>query len=189
MKSKSWLDLKPLKTQDGNIEYFEDYYNRIKLKTEYSHIPKGVFEQWLWAHHDKEESKTNYGWFNYENIEFQICSWPTNQFSNIYILDSYREYYKLRSSYNDLNKFCCTKIDLNHWEEKGTWRTPPIILDIMSLNKEIPKWCELIPPFQLVEGHSRLGYLHSMVTIDKLGKEKIAPKHDIFLMKINRNNV
>lgn len=191
MESKSWLALKAIRVKYGDIEdyeNFEEYYERIKIKTEFSHIPEIVFEQWLWAHIDKEESITNYGWLNYEEIEFELCSWTTNQLININVIESYRDYYKNRASYNDLNTFCCTDKDLKVWKKRGTWRTPPIILDVQSISEEIPNWCEIVPPYQLVEGHSRLGYLKSMVTIDKLGKGKVAEKHNIYVMRLRCTN-
>jgi len=188
LKSKSWNDLKPLKVEHGNLEYFEDYYARIQKKKEFSHIPKSVLQQWLWAHHDKEESIKNYGWLNYENIEFKLCTWSSDKLTDIYVIENYRDYYKNRASYNDFSSFCCTDKDLNEWKLNGTWRTPPIIFDINSLNGNLPNWCELSPPYQLVEGHSRLGYLHSMFSIDKLGKGKVAEKHEIFLMRIRNTN-
>ncbi len=188
LKSKSWTDLEPLKVEHGNLERFKNYYERIQPKTELSHIPKIVFKQWLWAHHDKEESITNYGWLNYENIEFNLCTWSNKKLSDIYVIENYRDCYENRASYNDFSSFFCNKNDLNEWKKNGTWRTPPIILDINSINENIPNWCEMNPPYQLVEGHSRLGYLHSMLEIDKLGKGKVAEKHEIYLMKIKNTN-
>lgn len=182
MKSESWNILEPLKDEYENIEFFEDYYERIKSNVDYSHIPSNVLEQWLWAHHDKAESFINYGWLNYENIEFELCLWSNEQLENIYVIDYGREYFELRSSYNDFDNFFCTQEDLKFWKEKGTWKTPPIVLDVESLGK-IPRHCELKPPYQLVEGHSRLGYLHSMFTIDKLKKGNVASIHEIYLMK------
>jgi len=184
-KSKSWIELEPQKVEYGNIESFENYYERIKENTKFSHIPKSVFKQWLWAHHDKAESISNYGWIDYENIEFTLCKWSNEQLTNIHVIEEYRDYYENRASYNSISSFCCIDKDLSEWKTKGTWRTPPIIIDINSLNSEIPKWSELNPRFQLVEGHSRLGYLHSMFRIDKLGKGTVAKEHEIFLMKLN----
>jgi len=186
--SESWKKLEPLKVKYGNLEPFNDYYQRIRPMTEFSHIPKTVFKQWLWAHHDKEESIKNYGWIDYKNVEFELCSWTNHQLTNIYVIKEYRDYYLNRASYNDFDRFCCIEKDLKMWRENGTWRTPPIILDINSLNDKIPDWCEIVPPFQLVEGHSRLGYLHSMFKIDKLGKSQIADEHEVYLMKIKSTN-
>lgn len=184
LKSKSWDDLEPLKIDHGNVENFSDYYKRIKLNPTYSHIPSAVFQQWLWAHHDKKESINNYGWLNYENIEFKLCTWANRQLEDIYIIKNYRDYYENRASYNNLSSFCCIEKDLEVWKNHGTWRTPPIILDVKSINEKIPDWCELVPPYQLVEGHSRLGYLHSLFNIDKSGKGKVAKSHEIYLMRI-----
>ena len=184
MISESWKALKPRKDQYGNIEAFDVYYERIKLKCEFSHIPREVFEQWIWAHHDRIESITNYGWLDYENIEFKLCNWSNSQLKNIYVIENYRDCYKNRASYNDFDSFCCTSKDLEQWKDNGTWRTPPIIIDTDSI-KKIPNRCELVAPYQLVEGHSRLGYLQSMFTIDKLGKGKVAERHEIYLMREN----
>lgn len=71
MKSESWNILEPLRDEYENIEFFEDYYERKKCKVKYFHIPRNVFEQSLWAHHDKVESIVNYGCLNYENAEFE----------------------------------------------------------------------------------------------------------------------
>jgi hypothetical protein len=181
--SKSWIDLEPLRTDSGNIECFDDYYNRIKLKKEYLHIPEIVFKQWLWAHHDKYQSIMNYGWMNYMCMEFTLCRWSNALLSEIYVIEDYREYYENRASYTDIKSFCCIDQDVQEWIKHGTWRTPPIIFDVTSIKGSIPNWCELVPPFQLVEGHSRLGYLHSMFTLDKLGKEKVAEEHYVYLMR------
>lgn len=186
--NKSWLELKPNEDLDGNQEWFDEYYSRISLKKDYNHIPKEVLEQWIHPHHKNYETLRNYSWINYENIEFSLCEWNLNQLSKIYVVENFRDYYIDRSNYSDFDQFCCTDEDLNHWKEKGTWRTPPIILDIKSLCSEIPKWSELIPPYQLVEGHSRLGYLQSMKRISDLNIGKIAIKHGIFLMTEKSTN-
>jgi len=180
--SASWNVLKPLKNEYENIEIFNDYYDRIKSKIAFSHIPRQIFEQWLWAHHDKAESIKNYGWLDYENIEFELCNWSNEQLEYIHVIDNYRDYFETRASYSDFDNFCCTEEDLKFWQQKGTWKTPSIILDIQSLGK-VPLHCELKPPYQLVEGHSRLGYLHSMFRIDKLRKGIVARTHEIYLMK------
>lgn len=183
MNSESWDILEPFKNEYGNHEYFEDYYKRIKPINEYSHIPKKVFEQWLWAHHDKIESNINYGWIDYQKIKFDLCVWSTKQLSNVNVIDDAIDYFELRASYDNFEDFCCSDDDLEFWKNYGTWKTPPIILDVNSL-KKIPNHCKLKPPYQLVEGHSRLGYLNSMIKINKLGKGNIALYHKIFLMKL-----
>ena len=186
---KSWLELKPNENEDGNQEWFDEYYKRIKLKKEFKNIPKEVFEQWIHAHHKNYETLNNYAWIDYEKVEFKLLKWSFEKLENINIIENYREYSDSRAICNDLSQFCCCDKDLKHWKENGTWRIPPIILDVKSIIDDIPKWSEIKEPFQLVEGHSRIGYLKSMNRINKLGKEKISDNHKIYLMtKVRMHN-
>ncbi len=182
---KTWLDLKPNEDIDGNPEYFEDYYIRIKNSEEYDNIPKEVFKQWIYPHHKNWKTLINYSWINYKSVEFKLVEWPYEKLIDIYVLKRFRPYTKLRGSLDNLVDFCCKDEDVLYWRDHGTWKTPPIVLDVCSLDKFCTK--ELHPPFQLVEGHSRLGYLCSMKRIDEKGSYKIAEKHKIYLMK-NVNN-
>ena len=84
--------------------------------------------------------------------------------------------------FQTFEKFCCCDKDLEYWKENGTWRTPPIIIDIKSVCSKIPDWSGLRTNYQLVEGHSRLTYLHSVKRISELSKSKFASKHKIYLM-------
>jgi hypothetical protein len=177
------MELKPNEDYDGNQEWFDEYYSRIKIKRDYKHIPKDVFEQWIHPHHKKDETLINYSWMNFKNIEFIACEWSFEELSQLYVLEDYRDYFISRSKLSDFEQFFCIDDDLNSWKEKGTWRVPPVILDVNSLLSNIPSDCELVPPFQLVEGHSRLGYLHSMNRISELKKGKISSKHCIYLMR------
>lgn len=177
----SWLELKPNEIEFGNSEWFEDYYNRIAQKEEYKHIPKSVFEQWIHPHHNNTETLSNYGWINYKRIEFVLTEFSYKVLKNINIIENFQDYVNLRGSYQDLEEFCCTKIDLHYWQNEGTWREPPIVLDSSNF-KYIPSWSNIKFKYQLVEGHSRLGYLNSMKTIDNLKKCKIKDKHKVWLM-------
>jgi hypothetical protein len=186
--NRSWLELKPNEDNDGNQEEFKDYYPRIKLKRDYKHIPMEDFEQWIHPLHNNNETLRNYSWLNYENIEFAVCEWDFEELSKVHVIEEFQDYYNNRSIFSDFDQFCCCKEDLKCWENNGTWRTPPIILDVESLKSRIPEWSEIISPYQLVEGHSRLGYLKSTKKIAELKKGKIAQKHRIFLMKEKNTN-
>lgn len=182
---KSWEDLNPRKDEDGNIELFEDYYSRIKNKIGFKNFPLEVFEQWIHPHYNNDETLKNYSWIDFENIQFELVEWEFNSLKDLNIIEDYREYVESKSSYKDLKSFTCEDKDLKFWEEKGTWRIPPIILDVNSFLKDKPKWSELEKSYQLVEGHSRFGYLQS---IKKIDKTIIALKHKVFLMKkVNPN--
>lgn len=73
--------------------------------------------------------------------------------------EDFMDHYTDRSKYTDFDQFCCTDEDLDHWRVNGTWRTPPIILD-----------------------------LNSMKRISDLNKGEIAMKYKIYLMKGKRTN-
>ena len=179
---KTWLDLKPNEDLNGNQEWFDEYYARIQLKKDFKHIPKIVYEQWIHPHHQNFHTLKNYAWLNFENIEFSINEWKTSAFSNLNIIKSFKDYYANRSSYSSFEQFCCTDSDLKYWKRNGTWRIAPIIIDVNSLTEKIPLEAELNGSFQLVEGHSRLGYLNSLIRISSLNKGKIASTHQIILM-------
>ena len=183
--SLSWLDLKPNQDQLGNKEEFSEYIQRIrKVFKEFNHIQDDVFEQWLWAHHNNFETLRNYAWLNYENVEFVLCNWLNDKLSEVNVIEEFSDYVNGRASCKAIKQFCCTKTDRNYWKSNGTWRTPPIILDVSSIEEEFPSWSEIKYPFQLIEGHSRLGYLKSMINMAQEGNAKIADTHSVYVMKI-----
>ena len=179
----SWLRLKPNEIE-GSKESFDDYYPRILEKQDFSHIPMEVFKQWIHAHHDNYYSLKNYGWLDYEKVRFDLVQCEISAFKDTYVIESFREYVASRAELTDISKFMCTKPDLLSWVADGTWITPPIILDVSSLSTRPPNWSELQPPFQLVEGHSRYGYLKSMMGQAHRNGQKIAAQHSIYLMHV-----
>lgn len=180
---ESWEFMRPNENEKSEDFRFEEYFERIRTNKRLCHIPKTIFEQWIYYHHSKEHSLQNYAWINYERIEFDLCEWDYDKLKTVYVIEDFRDYYTDRSKYTDFDQFCCTDEDLGYWRANGTWRTPPIILDLRPLSSKIPKWCELVPPYQLIEGHSRLGYLNSMKRISDLNKGEIAMKHKIYILK------
>jgi|TARA_R110000764_G_scaffold168514_3_gene255894 hypothetical protein len=180
----TWLELKPNENYDGNQENFIEYYERvISSKFELGSFPKEVYEQWIHPHHKNFDTLKNYSWIDYGLIEFEKVFWNIESIESVNVIERAQSYVNLRASYNEFNEFCCKSEDLEYWKSCGTWRTPPIILDVNSLNDELPNWSELRKPYQLVEGHSRLGYLKSMNKIKSGGSYKMADKHILFLMK------
>lgn len=184
--SKSWLELKPNENFYGNQESFGDYYSRVSRKIEFKHIPKEIFEQWIHPHHSEDNTLLNYSWLDFENIEFTLCEWSYEQLANIHVIENFKEYYNLRANYSNFDEFCCCEEDLYHWGEKQTWKTPPIILDSKSLGSSIPERSEIKLPYQLIEGHTRLGYLQSLKRILEANKTVFSNKHLIYLMRAKR---
>ncbi len=177
---QSWKDLKPNEYEKDFR--FEEYFERIAKNDNYKYIPKLVFEQWIFGLHQNEYTLNNYAWIDYTKIKFEICEWEFQKFQEVNVIEDFKPYFLERAKCKDFMQFCCIDDDLSYWKEYGTWRIPPIILDVNSLTTKIPSWCEIMPPFQLIEGHTRLGYLHSMKRISELNKGKLASKHSVYLM-------
>jgi hypothetical protein len=72
----------------------------------------------------------------------------------------------------------CLPKDLEHWKMHSTWRVPPIILNIKSF-QHLPSYAELGNHFQLIEGHTRLGYLLALESEGLLR----ATEHKVFLLE------
>lgn len=181
--SLSWDILEPKKDDEGNLENFSTYCLRIEPEKNFPNIPIKVFEQWLWAHHDKPESKKNYGWLDFQKIKIYRKSITTSNALNLNILESYKNYVSSKLNYSCVDDFRVKEEDKKFWKKYGTWRTPPIILDVNSLKDTKPIWSEIIPPYQLVEGHTRLGYLLSLIEIQKKEAKNCSNvKHLVYLI-------
>ena len=58
-----------------------------------------------------------------------------------------------------------------------------MILDCNHL-ENIPRHAEIKHPFQLIEGHSRMGYAKASKQMAKKGKGKLAETHKAFIVKL-----
>jgi hypothetical protein len=175
---ETWLAMAPLKD-----EWFDDYYPRILQKASIPNFPEEVFEQWIHPHHCENNTLLNYSWIDWSNIEFELQEWEFHDLSKINVIDDFQDYVNLRGRYTNLDQFCCKPKDKSYWSEHGTWRIPPVILKVDDFKDDAPEQSELKSPFQLIEGHSRLGYLISMNRIDEQGRAVLAAHHKVFLCK------
>jgi len=179
----TWKYMQPNENEKYHNFRFEQYYQRMLTNEKLKHIPKPVFEQWVYHQNQEPNSLKNYGWLNFEKIEFLLCEWDVATLDTVRVINNFMPYYTEKSSHSDFKEIGCIPEDKRKWSEEGTWRTPPIIIDIESLLSPIPDGCELNAPYQLVEGHTRLGYLHSMKRILPANGLKLASKHWIYLMR------
>ena len=178
----SWLKLSNKVSKDDILlESFKEYYSRIKQLGSFSHIPDEVLEQWLYLHHHHNFSKINYGWINYENVQFKTCELETEKLIELNTLDSHDSYKSLASN-TKIKDFCCSKTDKKFWKNNGTWKTPPVVIDVESFKPDIPAWTDIKGKFHLVEGYSRLGYLLAVKAMSEQGEATIAATHNVFLM-------
>jgi hypothetical protein len=178
--SESWKALKPFRnfnqirqTDETEQKYFE------RLQPQYK-IPIEVMKQWIYPHYYDRNTVNNYGWLNYTSSAFQLEEFTVEMILQLNIIKDNRQYVESRASVEVFEGFCCLPHDLEHWQKYSTWRVPPIVLDVDRL-KNIPAYAELKGHFQLIEGHSRLGYFLAME------KKKIRTlrerTHQIYVLK------
>ncbi|MBB4081135.1 hypothetical protein GGR28_003782 [Lewinella aquimaris] len=185
--SISWLELKPNEQIGGNIESFEDYYNRLRMKHLYSHIPKEVYEQWICPLHSNCDTRENYGWINYRYATFDLVEIESELIPKLNVIPGYRSYVHDLSELNSYNDFKHSKQDVKHWMQNRSWRVPPIVLDCSTVDFGAkPQWSHIEGEYQLIEGHSRVGYWKA---INKFSNGSLSfnnTRHFIWMMKCNQ---
>lgn len=182
--STSWKELKPFRNFnvfDESDESEEECFKRLKAKY---NIPLEVITQWIYPHYYNDNTVKNYGWIDYSNVKFKKNQLTIKQLSELYVVREYLSYVRIRQCSQPFDEFMCTPIDKQHWENNHTWRVPPVILDVKSF-KKIPIYAEIIGPYQLIEGHSRLGYLLAMQQAGILRKNN----HQIYLLSCNSQDL
>lgn len=159
--SVSWKALIPLRDfncRRDNDELPRQQYLRLLPKFD---IPLEVIEQWIYIHYYNRHTVNNYGWLNYNKVRFEETRVSALQLATIHTIGPYQSYVRTREANEPIDGFSCSHKDKEQWRENGTWRVPPIVIDVATL-RDIPPHAEVVAPLQLVEGHSRLGYLLAM---------------------------
>jgi hypothetical protein len=178
--SDSWKALIPhrnFNTFDVTDETPGEYQHRLLPRF---HIPLEVIEQWLYPLYYNRTSTNNYGWLDYDRIEFLRQEMDLAQLLKVNVISAYQRHVDESAEYEAWHQLPCTDQDREYSIKFSTWRTPPIILDVRSISQEaIPRHAEIRGPFQLVEGHSRLGYLYAADNY-KVLKQKY---HHVYMMR------
>lgn len=159
--SISWKTLIPLR--DLNCRCVSDESPRqhyLRLRPRFN-IPLEVIEQWLYPHYYNRDTVNNYGWLDYDIMGFEETLMSARQLAAMHVIGPYRSYVRTRELNHPFDGFACSPKDVDLWREKGTWRVPPVVIDVTTI-RDIPPYAELADPLQLVEGHSRFGYLLAM---------------------------
>ena len=178
--SDSWKDLKPYR--DFNClsisdESIKDYYLRLK---ERFNIPKAVLEQWLYGLYYDSNCVNNYGWIDFDRTQITLEEFSLEQLQGVRVINDYRGYVEEGAGYMAYEQLPCHEKDKDYWKAHGTWRTPPVILDVNSFSKEvIPEYSDIGSSLQIIEGHSRLGYLYAIANCG-LGLSKV---HQAYVVK------
>ena len=178
--SESWKDMKP--NRDFNSfsdfdESVEDYYFRLKKRFG---IPKEVLEQWLYGLYYNRNTVNNYGWIDFDRVKISLEDISLEQIAEIRVIDDYKSYVDEGSSFLAYEQLQCIDKDKEHWKSQGTWRVPPVILDVTSFpDNAIPEYSDVSSNMQLIEGHSRLGYLRAIINSNLL----VAKKHQAYFVR------
>jgi hypothetical protein len=178
--SETWKSLKPRcdfnqsrETDETEIEYYH------RLQDTFS-FPLDVIEQWLYPHYYNVNTINNYGWLDYSRVAFTLTSLSAKTLSQANVIAEYEPWVENRSTARSFSEFMCRPEDDHHWRTELTWRIPPIVIDVISL-PPIPDHAELRGPLQLVEGHTRLGYLIATV---KCGVILGDSQHSVYMMHV-----
>lgn len=177
--SASWKQLKPKRNYNQFDPADESVAEcTIRLQTLGYPIPLQVVDQWLYPHYYNDNMVNNYGWIDYNSVEFAEAELPLEKLVSVYVIEEFRDYVEMRAQSNVFGDFMCLEIDLEHWKSQLTWRIPPIVLDTKTL-MTAPKYAEISTGLQLVEGHTRLGYLLAM----KNAAHPLQEKHRVFILR------
>jgi len=164
---------------DEKDEPILDYCRRVKNVVD---VPEEVAEQWLYCHYYNGHTVDNYGWLDYREAKFDKVAITTDDAIALRVINSYSDYVASREEAVPFSEFMCTPRDKQHWIEERTWRTPPIVIDVKSFGKP-PAYADISEDWQLVEGHSRLGYLLAMHRAGKSLKEC----HFVYMLTQRKN--
>lgn len=178
--SDSWKDLKPYRNFNSfsiSDESVENYYLRLK---ERFNIPKAVLEQWLYGLYYDRNCVNNYGWIDFDDIDIMLEDLSLEKLREVRVIDDYRDYVEEGASYIAYEQLPCLEKDKDHWKSHGTWRTPPVILDVKGFPHDvIPDYSDIGSGMQLIEGHSRLGYLYAIANCSLC----LADTHKAYVVK------
>jgi hypothetical protein len=175
--SQSWKDLLPRRNYDqldDTDETVEAYVSRHAKRFK---IPYWVADQFLYGLYDNRNVVNNYGWIDFDRFRFREVQISLETLLELYVIRQYQPYVEVRRGAVPYKDFCCISKDRLHWQEHRTWRVPPILLNVSAL-KEIPDQAEIHGTYQLVEGHSRFGYLLAHVAHDV----PVETYHTVFML-------
>jgi glutaredoxin len=177
MTHHSWKELSPY-GNNLDREDFSDYLERIYATELYRHIPQVVLEQWIYPHHDNEWMVKNYAWIDFSSVSLVEQEWDISQLMAVKAIEVFEN--SITGIDVNFESVSALEEDELYWEQNGTWRVPPIILDTSSVIGRSPRHAELHLPYQLVEGHSRMRNLR----ISKIQSLFLADKHIIYVLCI-----
>lgn len=177
--SESWKRLRPNRKSGQSVfenESVAAYHKRIKCEFD---IPLEVAEQWLHPHYYRIETTNNYGWINYSLVSCELCAMKATDLKNLNVITKFQLYLEDIEKQDRFEKHEFIAVDRDHWMKKKTWRIAPVAIDIQSFT-DIPEYAELNGPFQLIEGHTRLGLLKCCLKSGVISEDSL---HAIYILR------
>lgn len=133
--------------------------------------PQEVLVEWLHRHANNME---DYAFLGFERLRFERVTWPTDRIPGA---AAFRDEQFCSNFQNVEERAAYSRHDwLAHYMlQEGTWNTPIILLDSMTV-ADAGHGARLKTPFHLLEGHRRLAFLQGLI---RLGKAR--PEHVVWL--------
>lgn len=139
-------------------------------------FPDEVLEQWLYRHW--KAVLCNWGWLDFQAMQFTKQTWTSEQIMNNVKTPHDDVVDKLARRMN--NEIFQRSWLVKNMTEQGTWPVAPIVLhyerDLYATNGRVLK-----APFNLLEGHHRLGYLKGLIEQGEFTRDT----HEIWVAKIS----
>ncbi len=135
--------------------------------------PAAVAQQVYADHGRKAEFQAAYGHLDIARLNWKLLSYPASKLSAATVNPPFRAWFDVvgsrvrRFPIDGWNCVDTRSYVLAHWQECGTWLTPPVLLSGHIVNSP--------SEFHLVEGHTRLGLLvgllqHRVLSTDSVHK-------------------
>ena len=179
----SWKALRPRKVfreSRSTDETDSEYAARIGAAFGF---PEEVLTQWINPHYFNQETVNNYAWIDFSTVAFTKERWTTERLCALRVIEAYRDFVDERAAmFSSIKEFFPTKPDREHWRTVGTWRVPPVVIHAEGL-APVPSYSDLVGRFQLVEGHSRMGYLRAFARIGDSSEGRLAPDHEVYVLR------
>lgn len=175
----TWKALKPRRNFNelrASDESRSSYAKRIGAEFGF---PEEVLTQWLYGLYYDADTLQNYAWIDFSRVTFIREVWETQRLADLRVIENFQNFVDERTSgFTSVDDFACVPKDLEHWRTFGTWRVPPIAIDVHQLGA-VPAHSDIPGRFQLVEGHSRMGYLRAL---QRIAPTRLAAEHEIFVL-------
>ena len=75
--------------------------------------------------------------------------------------------------------------DLDYWVKNGTWSLPPIIMDTETF-RDPSMQNPYRGKFQLIEGHTRIGLLNTLINLGESSKASMKELHWVYIMSCRK---